>query len=447
MAYDTGKYGNVFGSSEPQPPRQPPSWGFVPTSYQSYTPTLSTQAPNSISGIDTSSGPYSSYPSQDSFPVEFAEYQDPVKEAKDQMKKLEKKDRRKKQKRRDNKTAAEWLMFLGLFNAIMWVIPIFGSGWHQRMFNGFGIGFTRIHTSLFSIHVNTECHVMQWPFGIDSEQMAKLSPEHQVCKIFQHMNGTHSLHSAKDLACALTNQACWLMESVWYSSFFLIFSFAVNALCSLLAGLFLYFYWYQEHLKVIRNLAMIMFMITPIIGTVAFASYNILMPDIGELPRSWTSMVSTFNAGTGLGEIRAIGGDSLWIRYGWCWFFVYITIAWTLAAPISWKLWFGKHPDEKQHELNAVNEKLELENAIMEVENEEDYYANGQALADNDARLAAQQAQQLGGYYPPQSGGAYPPQSGGAYGAYAPQSGAGQYGYGQGAQGYGAGPYATQGFY
>jgi hypothetical protein len=240
------------------------------------------------------------------------------------------------------------------------------------------------------------------------------------------------------------------METIWYSSFFLVFAFAVNALLSLLGCAFLYFYWYQEHLK---------------IPQIAFAIYNIAMPDIGDLPRSWTNFVNTLNGGTGIGTITAIGNDSVFHRYAWCWYFVYITICFSLAAPISWQLWFQKHPDEKQHELDAINEKIEIENAIMGLEDEADNLATGGAYAAYaDYSAPDYSAPQYPGACPPQSSdiyggafagaGAYPPQSGAGYyppqsgaGAYAPQSGADPYAprpavhYQQGAEAWGASPY------
>jgi hypothetical protein len=418
MAKYDMNYGNVYGGEKPQ---APPSWGFIPASQQTISLTQSTIAPSSAYSLD-------SYPQGFTQAVPF---KSPVEEAKDGLKKLEKKEKKKRQKRKDAKTAADTLLFLGLFNTVMWIIPIFGEGWHQRMFNGFGISFTRIRTSLFSITVDVECHHMEWPFGINSTKMAKLSPEHQVCKILSHMNGHHSLHSAKDLACAISHQACNIMESIWYSSFFLVFCFGVSALLSFLATLFLYYYWNQEHIKQVRDWAMGMFAFSPCFGILAFALYNLVCPDIGELPRTWTSTVNMVNGGTGLGEIRAIGGDSMYVRYGWCWWFSYITIAFSLAVPVVWGLWFKKHNDERQHELNATNEQLELEEAIQDIETKQDYVESGETYVPPCPSYtqqrefskfgAAQHAQSLPNYTPPQ----YPGYQGNYYdGRYtAPQTG------------------------
>lgn len=403
-------HGNVYGvHKEPSFPSQPPSWGFVPTSLQSTTLPSSTSYPSAASQ-DASWPTYAPE----------AEYKDPKAEAKEQLKKIEKKERRSKQKKKDAKSATEWLLFLGIFNAVMWAIPVFGTGWHQKMFNGFGIGFTRIKTSLFSIQVDVECHVMDWPFGIDSDMMAKLSPEHQVCKIFQHMHGTHSLHKAKDLACTISHQACYIMETIWLWSFVLVFGNAVSALTSIIASMFLYYYWYIEHLKAIRNWAMALYAFSPAIGTLSFATYCIAMPDLGDLPRSWTAMVQMVNAGTGLGEIRPIGDDVFYNKYGWCWYLSYIVILFSLAGPVSWGFWFNRHHEEKQHELAAVNERLEIENAIVELEEKQDHLAWGGGVApqSSDGYGAGCAAQPAAGY-------------GAGYGANQPVAGYGA-GYGVG---------------
>lgn len=300
------------------------------------------------------------------------------------------------------------------------------------MFEGFGVGFTRIRSSLFTIDVVVECHIMDWPFGIDSEKMASLSPTHQVCKIFSHMNGTHSLHKAKDLACTISHHACYIMEVMFYSSFFLVFGYAVSALTSFIASMFLYYYWYVEHLKSIRNWACALFALSPTLGTISFAMYNVAMPDIGELPRSWTAMVQMVNAGTGIGEIKPIGEDVFYNRWGWCWFISYIVILFSLAAPLSWGFWFNRHYDEKQHELDAVNQQIEIENAILDAEERQDNLGWGGGAAasptsGNAYGYGADGGVGFGaGYGAGYSAGAV--NYGGAYGATA----AGQYGAGFG---------------
>jgi hypothetical protein len=306
-----------------------------------------------------------------SFPTDFTQatpYKDPATE----KKAAEKKEKKRKQRREDAKTAVEWLMFFGVFNGLMWIVPLLGSGWQDQRFTGFGIGYTQVHTSILTITIETECHVMEWPFGINSDAMSKLSPEQHICKYAQHMNGTHSLHTAKDLACSMGKEACDSMQGLFYSNFFLLFAFVLSALVTVLAVLFLYFYWYVEHLKVIRQWSFILYVISPMPGTIAYIAYNVLGPNLGDVPRSWNHLAGTIAGGTGAFQIKATH-DSWFAIVGWPWFFCWITIGFALAAPITFKYFFKPHADEKSHERKALREEDMMNEAVEEIEQQQDH--------------------------------------------------------------------------
>lgn len=457
------QHGTVHGG----PKRNAPSWGAFPEGWDgaSLTQSMVSTGPSGPStGTEYSSGIYGTQAAPQSqysdYPAEFTEARDPVQEAKDKKKKLERRDRRGKRKRNDAKTAAETLLYLGVWNVIMWTIPILGGAWHKRMFAGFGIGFTQMQTSLFTMTFSVECHQMAWPFGLDDSKFKELSPEHQVCKILDKMTGTHSLHAARDMACAITHispssQSCSLMETVLYGSYFLIFGYAISALLSFIATMFLYYYWYEEHLAQIRNWAMALYVMSPVTGMMSFLIYTLIMPDLGELPRAWTSMVQSFNAGTGLGEIHAIGDDVFWVKYGWTWFFSYITFAFAMAAPVVWGVFFKKHEDEKVHERAAEKEIQAIEDAVVELEEKQDYvetgnmdmYAGKQLTSgypgsQYDASMSGAESSagygSQGGYgaYDARAGGASAASWQGGYGAYDGRAGGASVASSQG--GYGA---------
>lgn len=218
---------------------------------------------------------------------------------------------------------------------------------------------------------------MKWGLGIDWTVIEKMNPDQAVCKVFKAMEGTHSMQDGKDLACSLSTLACDTMGRIWYASFFLIFAYGVSALGSFIGAMFLYFYWYQEHLEKIRNWALALYMISPSVGVIAFAVYNILCPDLGELPRSWTAKVASINQGTGFGEIKPIGDDSVLNRFGWCWYLSYITFAFAIAAPVSWGMWFKKHYEEEKHEQDAMNEEWAVEDAVEEIATKQDWIESG----------------------------------------------------------------------
>jgi hypothetical protein len=127
-------------------------------------------------------GTASPYASQDYYPQEYTEYRDPVEHAKEKIKKLDKKiakkEKRRKQKLEDAKTAAETLIALGVWNAILWLVPLFGNKWYTKMFNGFGHLIVTI--SLWSINVVVECKMMDWGFGLDKVVMADYDPNYRI---------------------------------------------------------------------------------------------------------------------------------------------------------------------------------------------------------------------------------------------------------------------------
>jgi hypothetical protein len=330
-------------------------------------------------------GTASPYASQDYYPQEYTEYRDPVEHAKEKIKKLDKKiakkEKRRKQKLEDAKTAAETLIALGVWNAILWLVPLFGNKWYTKMFNGFGHLIVTI--SLWSINVVVECKMMDWGFGLDKVVMADYDPNYRICTVISHLNGTHSLTDIKNLACALPGpaaQTCDVTATLWWTSYMLIFAFSVSAISSLFGSLFLYYYWYVDHLKMVRYWAMGWYGASPFLGVVCFAFYNVIAPDVGQLPRAWTSGIQVAKGAAqlyGLGEINPIGEDVFWNKFGWCWFFMYITIAFSLATLVVWGMFFIKHSGEDQAELRAAEEEVEIEDKIWQIEDQVDYLKYG----------------------------------------------------------------------
>lgn len=370
---------------------------------------------------------------------------DPKAEAEAQEKKTKRRARRKARKTSDAHTTAKALIATGIVAMVFWIIPCFGTGWNKRMFFGFGIDMLTIRTGLFTIDVVVDCSVMDWgilnlEYFRKDEKVKKMlhdmNFEEQICKVFRTFNGTRSLHAARDLACVLNTNACQIMSTVFYSSIFLMFSFACSALTSLVSALFLYYYWYTEHLKKIRDWSIGLFAVAPCFGISGFGLYTLLSPDIGDIPRSWSAFVETFNGGTDLFKIIPIPGqESVVQRFGWCFFWSFISCATSATAPIIWGMWFLKHPDEKEHELAAILEMAEIEDTIEAIAQQEDGVRAKASPSDYDYGGASAYSQAHAGAYAPY---------GGAQAHAAPQPGvAGFPAYGAY---WGGTPYAQQGY-
>jgi len=136
-----------------------------------------------------------------------------------------------------------------------------------------------------------------------------------------------------------------------------------------------------------------------------------------------TALVSTINMNSGFGEIKSIPENAgIWVRYGWSWYFCWITILFSISAPVVWGYFFKKHPDEAKHEMSALEEKIAIEDAIQDAEEEKDVIEYGPSAAaypgvSSDPYAVYPQAAAY-------SQGAYPqaPASQGAYG-YNPYGG------------------------
>jgi len=323
--------------------------------------------------------PYASTSGSDGWSSDFTqatEYKDPKKakaDAESELKGIKRKERKKQRKADEAESAATSLIVIGVLAAIAWIVPCLGSRWHTRTFNAMGV-YTEMYTGLFSINFEAHCHQMKWGFGLDDvDAMKNLDPQYAACRVLSTMNGKHNMGAFKDLACSIPGNSCEIMSTIWLSSFLMLFACCVSAIMSLIAALFIYYYWFVEHLKVIRNFALGLFCLAPCMATMAFIMYSLVSPDIGDLPRAWNAWMQTipFTAGTGLLSVKAIGEDVPWNTHGWCWFFLFISFGFAVAGPVVWGTFFKKHPDEDAHILAAEEEKQAMEEAIENVYQQE----------------------------------------------------------------------------
>lgn len=433
-----------YTENYPQP-QAPPSWGFVATSWGGQSQTPLPPSPHGQSSGDayygyggSSTDAYHGYgdsgadayagrpgeteeePSQ----MSALEYEDPRKQARELKRKAKLKEERKKQKLEDAMNATRILCFMALWNAFMWALPMFGNSWNQRMFAGFGIEFLKIQTGMLTLHVELFCEKKGWPINLI---------ENKICQLFAEMNGTQSLHAARDLACStrFSPESCDIMQWVWHSSWIILFTFTVSGLTSVLGGVCLYYYWYVQHLKKIRMVAMFCFAISPIFGCMGFGIWSMFQPDLGDIPRAWTTVFEALTT-TQILSIKPINESSIWTRCGWCWFFCLLSCAFSIAGVLVYAAFFKKHHEEKEHmkaerkrqrQLDREIEATEEKTAEVEFRGHGGLDLAGQDYSNYDPGMQQHAASDQG---TPLHSAAYTP---GGCAAYMPNSTAG-YGYG-----------------
>lgn len=442
MQYDYGQnYGGGQGHYDYGGAPQPvPSWGNVP-SWGVVPPNFNT-GPYAESGYGQSSGYADSGYGQSSGDAYYEqrvhaeaeaakkrlaamEIMDRRNEVKEERRQVKLKQQRKAQKLEDNNNAAKIICFMGIWNAAMWALPCYGNSWNWRMFHGFGPSGLMITTSLLQIHVDLHCNKGAWGFG-GAPGYAIDNPENKVCRLFTNMNGTHSLHMAMDLGCSFhfNGEACSAMTRLYYISFIVIVTFMLSALTSIMGGICMYYYYWLQPIKKIRRIALGCFVISPSAGIIGFAIYSALSPDLGDIPRAWTSIVSTIDGGLGTFAVRPTNEGYFWVKCGWCWFFCWISMAFAIAGTMVFLAFFKKHPNEKA-EMKAIRKEKrqmerEIEKTLDQAENVEfEGYTGGKL--DSNYPAGAQQPLYKESYDP---GGSY-----GASTAYASGQSGGYSGY------------------
>mmetsp|Transcript_98723 Transcript_98723/g.171018 ORF Transcript_98723/g.171018 Transcript_98723/m.171018 type:complete len:503 (+) Transcript_98723:115-1623(+) len=419
------QYGDAYGQhygGAPQgqpygaPPQAPPSWGVMPANYNPglYAQSSFPPSPHGQSSSDAY-GNYAPRPDAAEKRMQALEIMEKRDEIKEERRKVKLKQNKKLQKLEDAENAAKIIAFLGVWDAFMWALPCFGNSWSWRMFNGFGIGGLTISTSLLAINVELYC---------DKKGPIADHIENKVCRLFEPLNGTQSLHHAMDLGCSIhfNHEACNAMSTLYYTSFMIIFCFMISALTSILGGICMYYYYFLSPLKKIRETALVCFAVSPVTGIAAFFAYSALSPDLGDLPRAWTSIVSTLDGGLGTFAIRPTGETNIFTRCGWCWFFCWISMAFSIAGVIVFLAFFKKHHGEKAAMKDERREKRQMEREIESIEDRcADLEFPDLGPENNDASNYGADAQQP--YYAasdqavPLHKAAYPPG-----GSYAPSS-------------------------
>merc|ERR1719350_935001 len=156
----------------------------------------------------------------------------------------------------DRVNAAWALIIHGIINAVLWLMPLIGTSWNHKEFNGVGAEHFILNTGLIIVDVDISC--------------GKNIVEDQVCKLLQVYKGRHTLKKTTDYACQIgragaissgSQEACHMFQQLYYASFAATPACLGAAAGSGAAAGLLYYYSFVSPLKVLRQYTFLLFIL------------------------------------------------------------------------------------------------------------------------------------------------------------------------------------------
>jgi len=212
---------------------------------------------------------------------------------------------RKQQKIQDKKDSQN-LLILMAFSTIglgsLLGMTIVGPSWGSKEFTGLGVGMVYMRTSLFKLDLHISCD-------------KSLILEQKACEklVAKHFEGEFDLHAAQGNACSLNPSACDVLSRTYLASFPLFLAIGLAVLSSFAGAFCLFTYSKAEADPALRSWSVVFILATPAIATGGIVAWAILMPDLGEIPTSWTMLVGSLAPGLTHSETRDF-------QFGWTFF-------------------------------------------------------------------------------------------------------------------------------
>lgn len=206
-----------------------------------------------------------------------------------------------------------------------------------------------IHTSLVGINVQFEC--------------GKNWLEDKICGFFDKLNGYHSLQEFTHLSCTMGGVPCSTMNRIYYGSFVIFICFTLAILVQLGGASFLYFYWYTAPQAKIRKWAVSFMTAGPCLVVAGLGTWTVLTPDLGELPRGWVQLMSSFTGNSVLGYHTLNG-----LQYGWSFVLAGFVVMMMLIQVMIFPCCFRAHWREEQTDAEEEDAEQYLEYELIHSE-------------------------------------------------------------------------------
>lgn len=242
----------------------------------------------------------------------------------------------KRQRRRDEQlsrglSAVQYLGGFAMLNALLLLVPLFGTSWNSKQIVGFGVRSLMIRSDVFMLSVELDCNKNNFVEGY-------------LCKRLTFMSGRMTLHSALMNSCAISKQACSVMELLFAGSIVL-FGCLTLGFCLLVVGTFcLLSYWYSEPNSQVRGVAKACYFLAPLTVTGGVGLWTMLAPDLDEIPRAFMFG----NSMNGIAGSAFSMKEAHEFQYGWTFALALLVCISLWIQAVLWSFWFVEHPGEEE---------------------------------------------------------------------------------------------------
>lgn len=210
-------------------------------------------------------------------------------------------------------------------------LTIVGPAWGSKEFTGLGAGLVMMKSSLFNLRIDISCDKS---FALES---------YTCNKLMKPFEGDHDLQRAQGNSCALVHSACEVLGRCYIASMPLFGCISLCVLSSFSAAFCLFAYSKSVADPQLRMWAGCFTYLTPFLATTGIVIWAILMPDLGEIPQSWSMLADQFGAGGIIGH-----QETRDFQFGWTFFAAcFIDLCMVISAFV-WMCMFKRSEDEEQ---------------------------------------------------------------------------------------------------
>jgi len=294
-----------------------------------------------------------------------------------------KEDRRAQRARMEEKVALEekkgntnfamMLTVMMFSNSILLVLPMIHNSWGQKQFTGLGVSSWVIKTSLFEMQVAMDCRKS---FVLESAMCQMVAKNVDICekgakgcergdeplgRPTKRWQGTHTLHEAQGLACAVGNtHVCSVMSRIYLSSFIIFSTFSLTVIMNAIGSLTLYAYWFQNPLPKFKYIALTLIYASPVVGILGLVMWSVFVPDLGQLATAWTQQTVLLTGGSDILAYKEVSS----FGFGMSWIIACVVLLWMFILCMITACMFRSHDgeeeaaEEEERQQQAANDYL-----------------------------------------------------------------------------------------
>lgn len=258
-------------------------------------------------------------------------------------------DRKLARDHEDNQSCANLLVMWAMLNAALWAVPLMGDDWYLKVMFGDGVEKLEIRTGLFNMNTQVTCR---------ASRITSMASD-SICQSIEPYAGPFAIEQMQDLMCKEVQEACYLMDRMFYVAHVPLCTLPAAAALEVLSALLLYTFWHGVASMTVKRLANNLACMTPIVGGIGFMIWIGFSPNMQVLPRMWAAAQGhqpfTDSGIFGLKDVP-------WtIPFGWCSCMVFfVWIASTIRAFCQFSM-LGEHKAVLEEFERRIDEEARAE--------------------------------------------------------------------------------------